>query len=130
MEYAFLFGLGLGLYWGEGNKRNKNSVRLGNIDPDLIIIFMQFLQKVFNVRKEKFKFGLQIFNDIDPSMALSFWQKKLSVSPTQFQKVVVTKKRGKGTYRYKAEHGVLTIYVNNKKLRDEIFNRIENLRKL
>lgn len=32
---AKLLGLGLGLYWGEGTKRNKNSVRLGNTDPDL-----------------------------------------------------------------------------------------------
>ena len=38
-----LFGLGIGLYWGEGNKRNKNSIRLGNVDPRLIRAYMLFL---------------------------------------------------------------------------------------
>src|SRR3989344_3535161 len=33
---AKLLGLGLGLYWGEGNKKNKNSVRLGNSNPLII----------------------------------------------------------------------------------------------
>jgi hypothetical protein len=37
---AKLFGLGLGLYWGEGNKAEKNSVRLGNTDPELIKRFI------------------------------------------------------------------------------------------
>ena len=32
----FLYGLGLGLFWGEGYIMNKTSVRLGNCDPALI----------------------------------------------------------------------------------------------
>src|SRR5256885_1058329 len=36
LKSMLLFGLGLGLYWGEGNKKNKNTVRLGNTDPRLI----------------------------------------------------------------------------------------------
>src|SRR3989344_800394 len=33
---AKLFGLGIGLYWGEGTKASLSSVRLGNTDPALI----------------------------------------------------------------------------------------------
>lgn len=33
---AELLGLGLGLYWGEGTKSDKHSVRLGNTDPALL----------------------------------------------------------------------------------------------
>jgi len=36
-EDAFIFGLGLGLYWGEGNKKNGHSIRLGNTDVHLIL---------------------------------------------------------------------------------------------
>ena len=43
IEEAKLFGLGLGLYWGEGNKANKNTVRLGNTDPVLLNKFIEFL---------------------------------------------------------------------------------------
>jgi len=44
-----LFGLGIGLYWGEGNKANKNIVKLGNSDPELLKVFIQFLVKFFNL---------------------------------------------------------------------------------
>ena len=39
---ALLYGLGLGLYWGEGAKRNKHTVKLGNTDPKLIKAFIRF----------------------------------------------------------------------------------------
>ncbi len=34
-----LYGLGLGIYWGEGTKVNREAVRVGNSDPNLIKIF-------------------------------------------------------------------------------------------
>ena len=43
---SFLFGLGLGLYWGEGNKRNRGSIRIGNSDPYLLLNFISFLEKI------------------------------------------------------------------------------------
>lgn len=124
---VFLFGLGLGLYWGEGNKSNKVSVRLGNTDPRLIKTFLQFLKKTYRVDSSRIKFGLQIFSDMKPRDALRFWQKQLQASPKQFHKVVVTPARSLGTYRNKTKHGVLTIYFNNRKLRDIICHAVEDL---
>ena len=51
IEEAKLYGLGVGVYWGEGNKANKHSVRLGNTDPDLILRFVDFfsLQQKINM---------------------------------------------------------------------------------
>ncbi len=124
----FLYGLGLGLFWGEGNKVNKNSVRLGNTDPDLIKTFLLFLKRTYKVDENKLRFGLQIFNDIKPNEALIFWSKKLRVPKSQFQKVVITKSFKKGTYRKKSEYGVLTVYFSNTKLRDIITSAIAELR--
>src|SRR3989344_3810090 len=72
-EEWMLFGLGIGLFWGEGNKRSKSSVRLGNIDPGLIRNFLKFLDKIFNIDKKKLRFGLQIFSDIQPKVARRYW---------------------------------------------------------
>lgn len=58
---AELFGMGIGLYWGEGTKANKYSVRLGNTDPALLSTFMEFLTRLFGVKRCDFHFGLQIF---------------------------------------------------------------------
>lgn len=126
----FLFGLGLGLYWGEGNKLNKNAVRLGNVDPSLISAFIHFLSDIYEVDNKRLRFSLQIFNDTDPKKSLGFWTKKLKVSATQFYKITVTESRAVGTYTRKSEYGVLTVHFNNTKLRDEIVGKIEKIRKM
>lgn len=124
----FIYGLGIGLYWGEGNKSNKYSVRLGNTDPYLIKYFIVFLQKIFQINVDKLKFGLQLFNDSDSKKSINFWCKHLNINRNQFQKVVISKVRGVGSYKKKSEHGVLTIYFNNKKLRDLIVSQIEKMK--
>src|SRR5665213_633896 len=46
-----LLGMGVGLYWGVGNKANKTSIRLGNTDPALLRVFMKFLIELLGVKK-------------------------------------------------------------------------------
>jgi hypothetical protein len=117
-----LFGFGLGLYWGEGTKANKYAVRLGNSDYRLIKKFIEFLEKIFSVKKQDLRFSLQLFNDIDPVEALKFWQKSLGVKINQFYKSTISKSVRKGTYGKKSQFGVLTLYYHNKKLRDLLVN--------
>ena len=118
IEGAKLFGLGVGLYWGEGTKADKNTVRLGNTDPDLIKKFIEFLTRIFQVSKDDMKFGLQLFTDIDEKDAMLFWTKKLKIKREQFYKVSVNISTRTGTYRKKSRYGVLTVYYHNKKMRD------------
>ncbi len=126
---ALLFGLGVGLYWGEGTKKNKTSVRLGNSDPHLLKVFMRFLYRIYGVPKSKLRFGLQIFSDIKGKEALEFWTKQLHVKLSQFQKVVITPARGIGTYKNKMKYGVLTVYFHNVKLKRILIEEIEKLKK-
>lgn len=120
MAEAQLYGLGIGLFWGEGNKADKYSVRIGNTDPEIIKTFMQFLSVFFEVPKERLRFSLQIFTDIDSTAALRFWTRHLSVDSSQFYKITVTISGSLGTYRKKSQYGVVTLYYHNKKLRDII----------
>lgn len=126
----FLYGLGLGLFWGEGNKVNRHSVRLGNADPALIKTFLRFLREVYHIDESKLRFGIQVFSDVAPEHALSFWRRQLGVPKSAFSKVVVTPSRRTGTYRKKSQYGVLTVYFSNVKLRDIIVSAIEELRKI
>src|SRR3989344_3591349 len=126
LQEAVLYGMGIGLYWGEGTKANKMSVRLGNSDPALIKTFVSFLVKFYGINKHKLRFGLQIFGDMDADSALHHWENKLRVSRKQFYpKVIITPHRGVGNYRQKTKFGVLTVYFNNKKLRDIICRAID-----
>jgi hypothetical protein len=122
IEDAVLFGLGLGLYWGEGTKANKTSVRLGNTDPELILSFILFLEKIFTVKRKQLHFSLQIFSDMGEGAALDFWTKKLKISKSQFYKTTITPQRSIGTYRKKTQYGVLIVYFHNRKMRDNLVN--------
>lgn len=120
IDEAKLMGIGIGLFWGEGNKRDRHTVRLGNTDPALIQTFIRFLTEICCVKKEKIKFSLQIFSDTSPEIALNFWCDRLKVDPSQFYKITVTISGSIGTYRSKSKYGVLQLYVHNKKLRDHM----------
>ncbi|MSR67202.1 hypothetical protein EXS65_00010 [Candidatus Peribacteria bacterium] len=113
-----LFGMGIGLYWGEGTKANKYSVRLGNTDPELLRTFLEFLVRFFRIKKVDCRFGLQVFTDMEPTKVLDFWSKKLKIPKRQFYKLTVTRSGSLGTYRKKSQYGVVTIYYHNRKLRD------------
>lgn len=123
----FLYGLGLGLFWGEGNKANKHAVRLGNTDPALIKHFLDFLYKIYQIDKTRLRFGLQIFTDTKPDIAKRFWCNKLGVGIAQFHKTTITKQQKPGSYGKKLQYGVLTVYFSNRKLRDIIVGAIQRL---
>lgn len=129
-EETFLFGLGLGLYWGEGTKANKYSVRLGNTDPKMILVFISFLEKFFTIPRKDMRFGVQVFSTMNAQDVLKFWVKELGVFESQFMKVVITPKRGDGSYGRKIEYGVLTVYYHNKKMRDILVSEIEKLKEI
>lgn len=116
-EELKLLGLGLGIFWGEGNKRSKHSVRVGNSDSKLIKKFIEFLDKICGVKKEKLKFSLQIFSDLSESEVVNFWMNELDIKRSQFFKVTITPYRSLGTYKHKSKYGVITVNFNNIKLK-------------
>jgi len=118
LRRAKLYGLGIGLYWGEGTRANKHSIRLGNTDPALLRAFSDFLVELFGVQRSDFRFGLQLFTDIDPDVALEYWAEELNVNKSQFYRTHITISGSLGTYRKKSKYGVATLYYHNKKLRD------------
>lgn len=125
-----LLGLGIGLYWGEGTKRSTSQVRLGNTDPYLIKAFILFLRKIYTIDESRLRFALQIFSDMDQVVEEKFWQTFLKVSPRQFYKTINTRSGSIGTYREKSKHVVLTVYFNNKKLREILIREIEKMKEL
>jgi len=122
---ARLFGLGIGLYWGEGTKASKNTVRLGNSDAKLLKIFITFLIRFFGIKKEDLRFHLHIFTDIKIDDAKGYWIKELNISEEQIYKPFVSITGSLGTYRRKSEYGVMTVYYGNTKLRNKLVHLIE-----
>lgn len=124
-EEQALYGLGVGIYWGEGNKKSLTAVRVGNTDANLLKVFIRFLVEICGVKYEKIRYGLQIFTDIEESEALEFWQKELNIDRNQIMPTISRVKSGKiGTYKTKNQYGVMTVYVFNRKLRDWMVSQL------
>lgn len=126
VEDAELFGLGIGLYWGEGNKANKNTVRLGNSDANVLKAFIKFLDKFFEIKKSDLKFHIHIFTDININEAKKYWIKELGIKEKQIYKPLISKSGSLGTYRKKSKYGVMTLYYGNTKVRNRLVHLIEN----
>lgn len=124
----FLRGLGLGLYWGEGTKANKFSIRISNSDILLIKVFLQFLKEIYQIEEKKLKFEIHLFSDINPREAMRYWTKELNISPQQFFKTQIINLNRKGTYKKKSKYGVLTLTFQNKKLRDIINKELNKIK--
>lgn len=124
-EELQLKGLGIGIYWGEGNKKNLHSVRVGNTDPGLILTFVKFLRDICGVNEEKIVYGLQLFTDVDEKAALNYWMSKLNVQRSQIMPTISRISSGRiGSYKSKNQYGVITVYVNNVKLRNWIVQQL------
>lgn len=120
-----LYGLGVGIYWGEGNKRNRHTVRVGNTDPQLMTTFIEFLVMICGVKRDEIRYSLQLFTDIDEKDALNFWLNELNIKKSQIMPTINRVNSGKiGTYKVKNQHGVLTLYVFNMRLRNWLVDQL------
>ena len=124
----FLYGLGLGIYWGEGAKTSKYSLRVSNTDVGIIKAFRQFLLNVCGLKLNKITYSIISFNDVDSNVARGYWSKQLGILPEKFGKITIIPKQGKGTYKKKSAFGVCTLQVSNIKLRKWMMKELELLK--
>ena len=129
LKEMFLYGLGIGIYWGEGDKMSKNAVRVANTDPYVIKTFTRFLLNICGLEKRKLLYNLISFNDSNPEEARIFWAKELETSPEKFGKIVQIPSQGKGTYKKKSKYGVCIVIVCNMKLKAWMMKQIQAISK-
>ncbi len=127
LEESKLFGIGLGIYWGEGEKVSKHYVRVANTDSKLIKTFRKFLRDICQLEERKISYSIICFNDSNINKVKTYWSNQLSVFPEKFGKIVQIPTQGKGTYKRKSEFGVCTITASNMKLKSWIMKEIENI---
>jgi hypothetical protein len=77
---------GISIYWGEGDKLTRHLIRMGNIDPRMIKLFIKFLVEVCGVSRGKIRAHLLLYPDLDKKLCRSFWIKKLA-----YQIIILTR---------------------------------------
>lgn len=118
-DYELLL-IGATLYWAEGSKQKEYSPSVGvifsNSDLSMIKVFLRFLNKICNIKKNEIFFELFIHETADCKVAQNWWSEKLNIDVEKFQKVYFKKNFIKKIYRKNISndyHGQLRIRVQN-----------------
>ncbi|MEA3272374.1 MAG: hypothetical protein U9P90_01755 [Patescibacteria group bacterium] len=79
-----LFLIGTALYWAEGNKRNKWSIRFVNSDSNMIKLMMKFFREICCIDEKKFNARIHLHPNIKENKAINFWSKIIKIPKRQF----------------------------------------------
>jgi hypothetical protein len=122
-----LMAMGAMLYWAEGFKAaSAYGIDFANSDPDMALVFMNFLRDRYTLDLKRLHFSLYHYSDQNQNEIIQFWCKKLLVSPEQFRNHYIRTDPQSG--RRKMPHGVIHIRYNDKKLLRDMLNLIESYR--
>ncbi len=122
-----LFMLGLGLYWGEGNKKYDHT-RIVNSDPDIILSSIKWFKEICGLSNKNFTISLSLYPDSNIAECLNFWSKKTGIPLENFRKTQVDRRKNKtATKRGKLPYGTAHLHVianGEKKFGVELHRRI------
>jgi transcriptional regulator with XRE-family HTH domain len=83
-EREFLV-LGLALYAGEGSKTD-DKIYFANSDPRLILLFVSWLRRFFEVDESRLRIKLYLHDGLDLDAANEFWSSLTDIPVSQFGK--------------------------------------------
>ena len=74
----------LGLYAGEGSK-TQGSVSMANTNPLLLIVFVTWLRREFDIDETRLRVKLYLHEGLDLDAATAHWSRALGVPETNFR---------------------------------------------
>ena len=116
---------GLILYLGEGGKKFKHSIQLGNLDPRVIQIFVKFLRKICRINENKLRLFVRLHRRFNKNKAQIYWSELLNLPSQQVLVYRYNDPRSKDEKQW-SKYGIAMIQFNNIKLKkwlDEKINR-------
>ena len=116
------------LYWAEGAK-SRNTVKLVNSDPALIVFFARFLRESLGVRDEDIRVCLNVHlnNGMTIEEIEMYWLDRLGLPRSCLRKHTLNAKptSSSGSKPSKLPYGVCTLRVNSTQLVQHIFGAIQ-----
>ena len=117
-----LFMGGLMLYAGEGDKRNRNLVRLSNSEFYLHKVFILFAEKFLSVDRQNIKFWVLLYPDHIVQDCVAIWSKETGIPMSNFNKSQVIK--GKSASRT-LQYGVGNSTISSTSLKKKVLKWLE-----
>ncbi|MBL7053534.1 MAG: helix-turn-helix domain-containing protein [Candidatus Portnoybacteria bacterium] len=122
--------IGIALYWGEGSKTQRGSVRIFNSDPKIITLSMIFFRKICEVSEDRFRGRLYIHSHLKKRQAEKFWSDLTKIPLSQFHKTHVKKSIASKNKRDTIPLGTFEIYIGDTSLFLKIKGWIEKIYEL
>lgn len=105
-----LFVAGISLYWGEGDSKLGNPLRLSNTNSRMIEVYVNFLKAIMKILDDKIRIGLILYPDLSDKECKLFWSTTMNLPLKNFMKTQFINGRHP-TKRLK--HGVCMVVVNS-----------------
>lgn len=129
MTKSKLLYTGLGLYWGEGSKRESGEVEFTNSDPDAIIIWIKFLKEILCVPTSKIRIKAYLFPDINIKDAKSYWLATTQLPESSWFKPYIKRPFNTKKKLSHSKYGTLHVLVYSINLQLEILGKINGIKK-
>ena len=117
-----LFIAGIMIYWGEGDSKPKNPLRISNTDPRMIKLYVEFIKNILKVPEEKIRLGLIIYPDLSDTECKNFWAKITNLEKTNFMKTQYI--RGYHPTK-RLSHGICMVVVNSRQQKIKLLEWID-----
>lgn len=117
-----LFWFGLALYWAEGSKKDRFTVRFTNSDPRLVKSWLRFLTEFCGVSRDTIRLTVHLHPNVSDRRAKRFWSEELALPLTQFRRSL--RKLSLSSQRKKPyntlPYGTCHIYVGSSLLKQKL----------
>ena len=113
------------LYIAEGYKRNRNRVSIGNSDSRAVELATSWLRRLSS---KPLCYAVQYHADQDLEKLRGFWGSRLEIDGADIRLQRKSNSGQLGGRRWRSEHGVLTVCVNDTALRARLQAWIDRVR--
>jgi hypothetical protein len=113
------------LYWGEGTKK-RNSVTLTNTDANMLILFVEFLTKIYNVEKDQIMVSCRshVLSTYSLQEVENYWLKTLGLSNINLRKGSIETRIPK-VKKMKYPYGICSVSVHSTNIVQRIYGGIK-----
>ena len=80
-------------YAGEGDKKNRNQIRITHSEFYIVKVFVQFCEKYLNLKRENMKCGLVLYSDHIIDNCISRWSSELDIKKPNFYKTQIIRQK-------------------------------------
>jgi hypothetical protein len=122
------YAKGCMLFWAEGDKC-RNSVRMSNADPEVLVVFAAFLREEFGVKPEQMTVYCNLFTDhlARQREIENYWLGRLGLPQSSLRKSMVNRysKHSKKTRKNKLPYGTCKLAVHSTRIVQTIYGSIQ-----